>query len=128
MKKTNLKGLTQKELQEFALFVGEKKFRGQQLFDWLYNKETESFDDMSTFSKPLRSKLNETASIDTIELLTFHKSIHDNTTKFLFQLKDGKRIESVLIPPKTAFKNDVADEEEDEQKRLTLCVWGFNET
>jgi 23S rRNA (adenine2503-C2)-methyltransferase len=122
MKKTNLKGLTQKELEEFAFSIGEKKFRGQQLFDWLYNKEAESFDDISTFSKPLRTKLNETASIDTIELLTFHKSIHDDTTKFLFQLKDGKKIESVLIPPKTAFKNEGADEEEDEQKRLTLCV------
>ena len=122
MKKTNLKGLTQTELEEFVLSIGEKKFRGQQLFDWLYNKEAVSFDDMSTFSKPLRSKLNETASIDTLELITFQKSSSDNTTKFLFQLKDGKRIESVLIPPKTAFANDEADEEENEQKRLTLCV------
>lgn len=122
MNKTNLKGYTQKELEEFVLSVGEKKFRGQQLFDWLYNKEAESFNDMSTFSRSLRNKLDEIATIDTLELLTFHKSIHDSTTKFLFQLKDGKRIESVLIPPKTAFKNDEADEEEDEQKRLTLCV------
>lgn len=122
MKKTNLKGLTRKELEEFVLSIGEKKFRGQQLFDWLYNKEAESFNDMSTFSKPLRNKLDELATIDTLELVTFHKSIHDNTTKFLFQLKDGKRIESVLIPPKTAFQNGNVDNKEDEQKRLTLCV------
>lgn len=122
MKKNNLKGLTQKELEEFVLSIGEKKFRGHQLFDWLYNKEAESFNDMSTFSKSLRNKLDELATIDTLELVTFHKSIHDNTTKFLFQLKDGKRIESVLIPPKTAFQNGDVDGEEDEQKRLTLCV------
>jgi 23S rRNA (adenine2503-C2)-methyltransferase len=121
MNKTNLKGLIQKELEAFVLSIGEKKFRGQQLFDWLYNKEAESFNDMSTFSKYLRNKLDELATIDTLELLTFHKSIHDNTTKFLFQLNDGKQIESVLIPPKTAFQNGDVDEEE-EQKRLTLCV------
>ncbi len=121
MKKTNLKGLTQKDLEEFVLSIGEKKFRGGQLFDWLYNKEAESFNEMSTFSKSLRNKLDELATIDTFELLTFHKSIHDNTTKFLFQLKDGKRIESVLIPPATSYQNGAASDE-DEQKRLTLCV------
>ncbi len=122
MMKTNLKGLTQKELEEFVHSIEEKKFRGGQLFDWLYNKEAGSFDDITTFSKSLRNKLDEHATIDTLELLTFHKSIHDNTTKFLFQLKDGKRIESVLIPPKTAFQNGDVYNEEDEQKRLTLCV------
>ncbi|MDI6803330.1 MAG: 23S rRNA (adenine(2503)-C(2))-methyltransferase RlmN [Bacteroidota bacterium] len=121
MKKTNLKGLTQKELEEFVLSIGEKKFRGQQLFDWLYNKEAESFNDMSTFSKSLRVKLNELAEIENIKLETFYKSVHDNTTKFLFELNDGKRIESVLIPPATSYQNGAASDE-DEQKRLTLCV------
>ncbi|MBU1298915.1 MAG: 23S rRNA (adenine(2503)-C(2))-methyltransferase RlmN [Bacteroidetes bacterium] len=121
MKRTNLKGLSLKDLEEFVISISEKRFRGGQLFDWLYNKEVETFDEMTTMSKSLRAKLKETASIDSINLLTFHRSSDDKTTKFLFELSDGKKIESVLIPPRTAFENNSA-EDEDEQKRLTLCV------
>jgi 23S rRNA (adenine2503-C2)-methyltransferase len=121
MKKFNLKGLSLKELEEFVVSIGEKKFRGQQLFDHLYNKEMNSFDEMTTLSKSLRVKLNDLAEIETIKLSTFNKSVHDDTTKFLFELNDGRKIESVLIPPATAYKNGTALDE-DEQKRLTLCV------
>ncbi|HEV8537921.1 MAG TPA: 23S rRNA (adenine(2503)-C(2))-methyltransferase RlmN [Bacteroidota bacterium] len=113
MTKPNLKGLTLNELEDFALSVGEKRFRGAQLFDWLYAKEASSFDEMSSLSKPLREKLASVACIDSLKLVEEQSSHRDGTTKFLFELSDGKRIESVLIPPRTAF---------DEQKRLTLCV------
>ncbi len=121
MKKLNLKGLTVAELEDFCVASGEQKYRGKQLFTWLYEKKAVSFDDMTTFSKSFREKLSSTASVDSLELVTTQRSHDDGTTKFLFELSDGKRIESVLIPPKTAFKSrDASDEEE--QKRLTLCV------
>ena len=117
----NLKGLTRKELEDFAVSIGEQKFRGKQLFDWLYTKEVSSFDEMSSLSKPLREKLSSSAVVDSIKLADVQESKKDRTIKYLFELHDGKRIESVLIPPRTAFKSaDARDEEE--QQRLTLCV------
>ena len=121
MTKQNIKGFTIAELEDFAHSIGEKKFRGKQLFDWLYTKEASSFAEMTSLSKQLREKLLSAASIDSIQLVASQTSREDGTTKFLFELHDGKRIESVLIPPRTAFKDSEAKGEE-EQKRLTLCV------
>ncbi len=117
----NLKGLTRKELEDFAVSIGEQKFRGKQLFDWLYTKEASSFEEMSSLSKSLREKLSSSAVIDSMKLADVQESKNDRTIKYLFELHDGKRIESVLIPPRTAFKSADAREEE-EQQRLTLCV------
>lgn len=121
MKKINLKGLTAAELGAFCASLGEKEYRGRQLFTWLYEKGAASFDEMTTFSKPFRERLGAAASIDSLALVEAQRSSRDGTTKFLFELSDGKRIESVLIPPKTAFRGTDAGEEE-EQQRLTLCV------
>ncbi|MBI1807711.1 MAG: 23S rRNA (adenine(2503)-C(2))-methyltransferase RlmN [Ignavibacteria bacterium] len=121
MKKTDLKGLTLKELEEFALSIGEQKYRGKQLFDWLYTKEASAFAKMSSLSKALREKLASVATIESIRVADMQESREDGTMKFLFELADGKNIESVLIPPRTAFQSPEAKEEE-EQKRLTLCV------
>lgn len=120
MKKNAIKGLTNSELEDFAVSVGEQRYRGKQLFDWLYMKEAESFSAMSTFSKSLREKLDDVAEIVSLKVAARQESVKDGTTKILFELADGKRIESVLIPPSTAFQSGEADDEE--QKRLTLCV------
>lgn len=121
MKKTNLKGLTLKQLEEFAISHGEAKYRGKQLFDWIYTRGAASFEEMSSFSKDLRLKLAGLASISSLTLVTQQRSHHDGTIKFLFELSDGSRIESVLIPPRTAFERGEAAGEE-EQRRLTLCI------
>jgi len=120
MKIQNIKGLTLQELESFVLSIGEKKFRGKQLFDWLYNKEVSSFNEMSSLAKKLREKLSVLSVINSIKIVSVQKS-EDGTNKFLFELEDGKKIESVLIPPRTAFVNPEAKSDE-EQKRLTLCV------
>jgi len=117
----NLRGLTLTELEHLAASLGEQKFRARQLFEWLYRKEADSFDQMTTLSKSFREKLSGVAHIESLKLVTESHSADDGTTKFLFELADGKRIESVLIPPKTAFASKEAGTEE-EQKRLTLCV------
>jgi 23S rRNA (adenine2503-C2)-methyltransferase len=120
MNPTNLLGLTEMELADFAEGIGEPRYRGKQLFDWIYSKGINDIDRMTDLSKPCRALLNDTASISGLSLLTQQRS-SDNTTKFLFQLTDGAKIESVLIPPSTAFR-DRAASREDEQLRLTLCV------
>jgi 23S rRNA (adenine2503-C2)-methyltransferase len=108
------------ELESFALSIGEKKFRGKQLFDWLYTKEASSFGVMSSIAKSLRLRLAEISEIRPINHVTSVKSA-DGTLKYLFELKDQMRIESVLIPPSTAYIGREASAQE-EQKRLTLCI------
>lgn len=120
MKKINLKGLNLSELENLVISLGEKRYRGKQLFDWIYNKKVNSIEEMTSLSKRFREELSKSAEIGALKILSHHQSSVDTTTKFLFELHDGKKIESVLIPPRTAFVNGKANTEE--QKRLTVCV------
>lgn len=121
MKKINLKGLTLEELKSFSVSLEEKPYRGNQLFDWLYNKRANSIDSMTTLSKEFREKLKIHAHISDLKIINSYQSKFDGTRKFLFELEDGNQIESVLIPPKTAFYDNESMKLE-EQKRLTVCV------
>lgn len=112
--KKNLKGLSNKELQQFVESIGEKKYRATQLFSWIYGRAARSFDEMTDISKDLREILKVKAEIDLIHLVDTRTSQKDGTKKFLFALNDGLNIESVLIP---SF-----DESGELDKRLTLCV------
>lgn len=114
MTKTNLKGLNQAELEEFVLSLGEPKYRAGQIYQWLYKEHVSSFDAMTNLSQSLRTKLNDVAIIEQFQLVTHQTSAIDGTKKFLFELADGKKIETVVIPPR-ATAVDVED-------RLTICV------
>ncbi len=124
-KQQNLKGLTLSELEQFALSIHEQKYRGKQLFDWLYLKEVDSFELMTSLSKQARERLTEIAVIQNLKIKEAHRSPADDTVKYLFELEDEKKIESVLIPPRKAFPipgSDEDDDDEQEQTRLTLCI------
>ena len=69
---------------------------------------------MTDLPKHLRSRLNDVAELDGLRVLARHTSPKDGTTKFLFGLSDGLRVESVLIPPSPRLNG--------EAKRLTLCI------
>lgn len=114
MKTQTIKGLSLKELQEFVESLGEKRYRGSQLFSWVYAKGAQSFDEMTDLSKEFRAVLRGSAVLDNLELVRKGVSPADGTTKFLFRLYDGVMIESVLIPPE--------QESPASEKRLTLCV------
>lgn len=105
--KTMLKGLTLKELRDFFTAVGEKKFRGDQVFEWIYGHMAESFDDMSTIPNYLRKKLNSFCELNTLALNSSETSKRSGTTKYLFQTHDNYVVEAVVIP---------------EVKRTTLCI------
>jgi 23S rRNA (adenine2503-C2)-methyltransferase len=114
MKTVNLKGLTIEELQDFAISLGEQRYRGRQLFYWIYNRGASTFDEMTDLPKALRQRLQDVASLDRIASIAREISPIDGTTKYLFELKDGSKIESVLIPPSSTLDG--------EGKRLTLCI------
>jgi 23S rRNA (adenine2503-C2)-methyltransferase len=121
--KTNLLGMTKEALSDFVAGMDEPRYRGGQLFTWLYGKGAGSVDAMSDIGKRFRARLGEVAVIAGVTPLQQQFSQRDATTKFLFALSDGARIESVLIPPASAFRGGSEDAGgDDEQKRLTLCV------
>ena len=104
--KIDLKNLRPSELVEFLGSFGKERYRSIQILRWLYLKGVESFDEMTNLSKRFRQELSQIGFISTLSTLNMEQA-RDGTKKFLFQLKDGNRIESVLIPDKT---------------RLTLCL------
>jgi 23S rRNA (adenine2503-C2)-methyltransferase len=88
--------ITMDELKEWLAQAGDKAFRAQQIFDWLYVKRVHSFDEMTNLSKELRQKLKESFRIDPLKEITRQVS-QDGTVKFLFQLVDGHAIETVIM-------------------------------
>lgn len=74
-----------------------KKFRTDQILDWIYNKHVFNFEEMTNLSKEARDKLSEYYCISNPEIVDIQKSRQDDTTKFLFKLKDGALIESVVL-------------------------------
>ncbi|SDB44661.1 23S rRNA m(2)A-2503 methyltransferase [Desulfonatronum thiosulfatophilum] len=100
--KPDLLEYTLPELEEFIAELGEAPFRAQQIWQWLWQKRVRDFALMSNVSKELRSRLAEAAVIVWPEVDQVQRS-RDGTTKFLLALRDGQRIESVLIPEKTHY-------------------------
>jgi len=95
-KMTNIYDLKLSELEAFFLENNEKKFRAQQVFDWIYKKKVVTFDEMSNLSKEVIDLLNTNFEIKTLEKVVETKSA-DGTMKFLYGLKDGNLIETVLM-------------------------------
>jgi len=114
MKKKILSGLTIAELEDFVEELGEPRYRGRQIFSWLYGKGVKRFGDMSDLGKGLQDRLSESAEIPLFEVLHQETSSVDGTTKFLFGLPDGLKVEGVLIPPDLSVLGA--------ERRLTLCV------
>lgn len=96
MEKKNLLGLTTEELKKFAAELGEKPFRGKQLFKWI-NRGVRDFEEMTDFSKPFRAKLSSAAYIGSLKVLDVQHDKKDGTRKFLFGLEDGNAVESVFM-------------------------------
>ena len=94
-----IKNLNFEELQDFVQNLGLEKYRAKQIAQWLYKKRVKSFDEMTNISKSTRKLLSENAEIDVLKLVKVEESA-DGTRKYLFELEDGNRIESVFIPEK----------------------------
>lgn len=87
---------TRLELEEYFLSIGEKKFRAQQIWEWLYTKRVNSFEEMTNISKQLIDHLNAHFILNALEQVKCEVSL-DGTRKYLFRLADGKLIETVLM-------------------------------
>jgi 23S rRNA (adenine2503-C2)-methyltransferase len=93
----NIRHLTLPELEEYFVSMGDKKFRAKQVYEWLWQKHAQSFDDMTNLSKDLRHKLAEQFSLPGLSVNTTQFS-DDGTVKSRFKTFDGHMVEGVLIP------------------------------
>ena len=96
MVKKDIRSLTLSELEADFEALGEKKFRALQVYKWIAGG-AEDFGQMTNISKPLREKLDEIYFIPTVKIVKKLTSAIDETVKYLYELHDGERIESVLM-------------------------------
>ncbi|MDO4468620.1 MAG: 23S rRNA (adenine(2503)-C(2))-methyltransferase RlmN [Bacillota bacterium] len=97
MEQIEIKSLSLVQLKNVMVEMGEKAFRAKQIYEWLHQKQAESFDEMSNLSAALREKLKERCVLTTLKMLEVQTSKIDGTQKYLFALPDGNVVESVLM-------------------------------
>lgn len=93
----DIRSYDEREMEELALSLGEKAFRGRQLFQWVHDKRVLSFDDMSNLSSRFREQLKERVTISGVTQVDKQVSGKGDTAKYLFALPDGNVIESVWM-------------------------------
>jgi len=104
--KTDIRALNKEELRTFFVENGDKSFRGNQVYEWLWIKAARSFDEMTNLSLATREMLEDNFVINHIAVDKMQRSV-DGTIKNAIKLHDSLIVESVLIPTK---------------KRTTACV------
>ncbi len=97
MEELDIKSLYERELEETMAAMGEKPFKGRQLFEWLHKKTVGSYGQMTNLSQKLRQQLEEKYPLARLEVVDVETSAIDGTQKYLFGLADGNVIESVLM-------------------------------
>ena len=96
MEKIDIKSYNEAELLEYMTSLGQPKFRTAQLFKWL-QQGVEDFDQMTNLPKPLREILKEQCYIANVSIVKKFVSKIDGTVKYVYELFDGERIESVVM-------------------------------
>ena len=92
----NIKDYNFDELKNELISIGEKPFRAEQIFKWIYQENVTSFDEMTNLSLELREKLKQNYSLCIFNILKRQES-SDGTIKYLFDVLDGNAIETVLM-------------------------------
>ena len=111
--RADIKSLLRDELVATLLKLGEPAYRADQVLQWVYEKQVESFDQMSNLPAALRQKLAESFELSAVQSVRTRSST-DTTEKFLFELHDHSLIETVLIPATPGLTS--------QSDRYTVCV------
>jgi 23S rRNA (adenine2503-C2)-methyltransferase len=111
---TDIKSLTPDELKSQFYGWAEPEYRLVQVLDWIYRQRVTDWNAMTNLPKALRERLDSQYTLLQLELLR-KQGAHDRTQKFLWRLRDGSLVESVLIPASPALYGEPSD-------RHTLCV------
>ncbi len=98
--KKDIRAFTKEQLREFFTSQGDQAFRGNQVYEWLWQKSAHSFEEMTNISKETRQLLEDNFVINHIKVDQMQRS-SDGTIKNAVRLHDNLVVESVLIPTKT---------------------------
>ncbi len=96
----DIRDLSFEELSRYFESIGEKPFRAKQVAEWIYQKNTWSFDGMTNLPKSIQEQLKQDFDLKPNTIAEKQVS-KEGTTKFLFDLHDREKVESVLIPTAT---------------------------
>ena len=91
----NIYGLTIEELEKVFIDLGSKKFHADQMFSWLYEKDIDSYDEVTNIKKELLAEINKVYSIEKLNIVRVERDV--DVSKYLFELADGEHIEAVLM-------------------------------
>ena len=113
-----MKKLLDLSIEELKELVSPS-FRATQIYEWVYKKNATEFSQMLNLPKDMRQDLAEKFYLDPLKCVKFEQS-SDGSIKYLFELKDGLKIESVLLP----MKEEISDEDGkiSRHARYTVCV------
>lgn len=95
--KQDLLSLSLSELEAEMTALGERKFRARQLYEWLHKRNAASLSECTNLSAALREKLDERFYIPRLAVKRKLESALDRTVKYLYELPDGERVETVLM-------------------------------
>ncbi|MCR5144213.1 MAG: 23S rRNA (adenine(2503)-C(2))-methyltransferase RlmN [Lachnospiraceae bacterium] len=93
----DIKSMEYYDLIKYVTEIGEKSFRGKQLFQWMHVHKVASIDEMTNLSKDMRQKLSVNCIFTALDQVDCQISKEDGTRKYLFALEDGNVVESVLM-------------------------------
>lgn len=98
----NIKNYNLDELKQEMISIGEKEYRAEQIFKWIYVENVTDFNEMTNLSLELREKLKENYTLDIYKIIRKQES-SDGTKKYLFDILDGNAIETVLMQYKHGY-------------------------
>ena len=96
----NLLGFDLETFQDKLSPFVDKNFHIKQIYQWVYKKRVLNFENFTNLSKEMRKKLSENFSFSILKVLSEEISSEDGSRKYLLELEDGKKIETVFIPQK----------------------------
>jgi 23S rRNA (adenine2503-C2)-methyltransferase len=111
--KPRIVDLSHSQLVELVGSLGEPQYRADQILKWIYGGAARSFDEMTDLPQSFRQKLADSCSLFTMEPVDERRSKDGQTRKVLFQLEDGKTIESAYM---------LYEQTETSRERRTVCV------
>ncbi len=103
----NFTGLTPDELEQFLKSIDQPKYRAGQIFTWIHGRVVQSFNQMTDLPIELRQQLESDCKLELPDILKIDDSGKTGSRKFLMELSDGGKVESVFLP---------------EGKRRTVCI------
>lgn len=115
MEKSNLLDYTKEELSQII----KPSFRAKQIYQWIYSKYVNSYDDMKNIPKEMREELKEKYILNPLKLVRVETS-SDESKKYLYSLHDGYTVEAVLLP----MKKEKVNEEGNlvHHTKFTICI------